>query len=232
MLDRGEMKVLSRMMWVVVVASCACALAACKTDEAKDSVERRDLPEVEDDRPTERMDAFGLPLPPRVLRVHTRNEHYVIVETDMSIEDLAEFYTKKLKEHEVLKFSLRLHAVALKPELPEIRASYQAGRRSNVYVRYRQRPFFEAGVDPNSADARMKGPIISGVRGTKDGPVDTRGNMRRRPKKGSPVKLKTPGGKLLAPGAKWYEPYYPPPGSPLYEDRSNWGRPFGTWDPG
>ena len=227
------MNVLSRMMWPrVAVALCTCALVACGQREAKDPAKLDEPPGAEDDRPTKRMDAFGLPLPPRVVRVHTRNEHYVIVETDMSIEDLAEFFKGSLKEHEVLKFSLRLHAVALKPGLPEIRASFRTGRRSNVLVRYRQRPFFEAGVDPNAKDSVMKGPIISGVRGTEGGPVDTRGNMRRKPTKGSPVNLRTPSGELLAPGAKWYEPYYPPPGSPLYEDKSNWGRPFGTWDPG
>jgi hypothetical protein len=150
----------------------------------------------------------------------------------MSIEDLAEFFTENLEDHEVLKFSLRLHAVALKPGLPEIRAAFRTGRRSNVLVRYRLRPFFEAGVDPNSGEAKMKGPVVSGVRGTASGPVDERGNMRRKPAKGTPVELRTPSGELLAPGAKWYEPYYPPPGSPLYEDKSNWGRPFGTWDPG
>ncbi len=221
------------MMWTRLTAALCCGLtlAACDPTEV-DAPPEVELPLVEDDRPAERMDAFGLPLPPRVVSVHTRNEFYVIVETDMSIEELAEFFEQNLEQHEVLKFSLRLHAVALKPGLPEIRAAFRTGRRSNVLVRYRLRPFFEAGVDPKDPDARMKGPIVSGVRGTEDGPVDTRGNMRKRPSKGTEVKLRTPSGKLLAPGAKWYEPYYPPPGSPLYDDRSNWGRPFGTWDPG
>jgi hypothetical protein len=56
------------------------------------------------------------------------------------------------------------------------------------------------------------------------------GSIDREP--GSPVELKTPDGDLLAPGARWGEPYTPPEGSPLDQPRfeANFGQPFGEWE--
>ena len=215
-----------------VVALCVCAAASFGCKDEPEEKKEEPVVEVEDERPNARMNAFGLPLPPRVTRVIQRNDHYVVVETDMSIDERADFLEEALPNHEVLRLSLRLHAVALDQSLPEVRASYRSGRRSSVVVRYRASRYVEVGMDDGKAPV-VKGPTVAGAVGADDGgPIDSRGKMLYRPKKGTPVKLKTPDGKLLAPGAKWYEPYYPPKGSPLYNDKSNWGRPFGEWDPG
>lgn len=50
---------------------------------------------------------------------------------------------------------------------------------------------------------------------------------------GQPVELRTRDGEKLAPGAYWGEPYTPPEGSPLHQERlrHNFGEPFGDWRP-
>ena len=64
-----------------------------------------------------------------------------------------------------------------------------------------------------------------------DGKLEPTAKKAEKPKKGAPVELTTRTGDLLAPGAKWYEPYTPPPGSPLDKPRykGNFGTPFGKW---
>ncbi len=162
-------------------------------------------------------EVYGLPLPPRVRSIK-RRELTTLVETDMRINALEEHLTRALRgsEFEVLRVQDTLRVVGLRSGMPSLEAAYIRGNRTNIMMIYH---------------------LIRPEEGYKDLPDDKVPiqiqNMREPYKYGEEVKLRTPDGKLLAPGARWGLPYTPPPGSPLHTRRhsSNWGRPFGAWTP-
>ena len=219
----GRPKPLSLVVVMMLCAWCACDAKppAPKTPPAPPEPEA--LPEPA------RRDVFGVPLPPRV-RSMARNEHYVWVETDMNIPQLEAFYREALaaKEFEVLRVNSTLRIVGLRPFMPVVKAAHVRGKRTNV------RMIFMPSRSSEGLNAR-RGQADPGE------PAATTQARRQRQQEqeqerasqapGQDVLIKTSSGELLAPGAKWGEPYWPPEGSALHTRamKHNWGKPFGQW---
>ncbi len=175
-----------------------------------------------------RGDAFGLPLPPRVVDIVRQGDH-IFVKTDMRLKELEQFYNDNLVDYEVIVVGSSMRAIPLRDKMPWIRVSRPFGPRHPLHVTYIQ------------ADAVAPPPLQTPDGKPLEGEALRKELERRRkplptesvPKRGKPVLLKTPSGELLAPGARWGEPYTPPPGSPLDkpENEYNFGLPFGQWQP-
>lgn len=174
----------------------------------------------------ERTTAFGLPLPPRVEMFQHQSEDIATVLTDMDVVALGEFYRKNLVDYEVIRNGLHLRAVGLRSGMPQIRGFHLSGPRSYVRLEYTSQRIVPE--KPESPEEVAEREARERARGS------TRANVPGGGIKGSPVQLRLPSGELLAPGAKWGEPYTPKPGSPLHKEefKSNWGKPFGEWQPG
>ncbi|MFB6264300.1 MAG: hypothetical protein ABEL76_11855 [Bradymonadaceae bacterium] len=185
--------------------------------------------------------AYGLPLPPSTEHVR-RYDGSVEVETRMSIDELVAFYRRRLVDYEILRpTKWKLRIVGLRDFMPSIRGHEYGPLVYLTYLPRRRRPrpapprgsaeeesAGEKGGRAEEADAPAESAPSTGggsVESTLIGPAG------QPHEKGEPVRLKTPDGELLAPGAKWGEPYTPPEGSPLHKPmyRSNFGEPFGEW---
>ncbi len=214
---------------VLAVALCAVVMGC---DEKKPSDSTNDLAddqveETEEERQKRlRGEAFGLPLPPRVLEI-VRQGNHIFVKTDLKIKKLEEFYKKNLVDYEVIVVGSSMRAIPLREKMPWIRVSRPFGPRHPLHVTY------------IAADAVAPAPIVTrGPGALSEEEVVEELKKRQKPlpephvpRRGQPVELRTPSGELLAPGARWGEPYTPPPGSPLDKPRNryNFGVPFGEW---
>ena len=226
----------------LVMASCNCESEPEAEPEVDEVVDDDGVDDEDADRPRQ---AFGLPLPPEYDAIR-QEEQRVRVTTSMDLDELEEFYAGELVDYEILRPGDRLRVEPLRTHSARIEASHFRGPASHVVVNYRrppqqessfyQRPPIDEPDDEESEDdaqdrqevadaqpqqpRRMAGPEVVGER---PGWLDDI--------KGEPVELRTPDGELLAPEAKWGEPYTPPEGSPLDEPRfqHNFGRPFGDW---
>ena len=149
--------------------------------------------------------AYGVPVPPEVVYVKEMVD-FIEVGTKLRLDELRGFFEERLVDYEFIqrdRNSLRL--VGLRSGMPTIWID-QGTLAMPVKVRYvKQRPR----VAPGTAEATP--PAM--------------------PRRGEPVENRLPNGELIAPGARWGEPYVPPQGSPLAEPRyrANFGKPFGTW---
>ncbi|MEM1347757.1 MAG: hypothetical protein AAGI01_04310 [Myxococcota bacterium] len=211
--------VIAAALWIVGCDSEPKQPGAAQTAEAEEEVS----PESEA-ATRARKTAFGLPLPPRVTQFSQFGEDSAFVLTDMDTPQLEEFYRRNLVDYEVIRNGPQLRAVGLRTTMPEIRGRHLGGPRSYVRLEYRPQRVVPQREESAGRDAE------SGE------PGDARPKDASRAKRfiGSPVLLRLPSGELLAPGAKWGEPYMPEPGTPLHKEeyKSNWGRPFGEWKPG
>lgn len=172
----------------------------------------------------ERADAFGLPLPPRVLTIK-RSKYRVTLTTDMSLAELELFFRKALPDHEVFRVSGTVTAVPLRDTLPRIKAKRSHGPLYPREVTYDITPDIKDTVQVYMATpSKSKDPR----RDLKEARVIS---TTKAPTPGMPVTTRTASGALLAPGAVWGEPYTPPPNSPLHSERNryNFGRPYGDW---
>lgn len=185
--------------------------------------------EVEPAPPEEPREAFGLPFPPEV--THIKREPIAVrVSTPMTFEALQEFFTLRLPEYEFVRTNHSVHGLPLYSYLPEIFIFGRGGhRRGYRVVEYRvPRAWYHGDGKLEGADEKtlaMAQETRKVVRSWVD-PGDSR-------EPGQPVTLRSHDGELLAPGAKWGEPYVPPVGSYYHTERnrSNFGRPFGQWHP-
>lgn len=153
--------------------------------------------------------AFGLPFPPDVQYVR-KGPRFVEVGTNLSLEELERFFKGRLVDYEYLHpHQTQLRIIGLRAHMPQIRITNRSSRQP-IAVRYIEQ--FAAVAAEAKTQAEPAEPA-------------------EEPEKGDPVQIKMPDGKLLAPGARWGEPYTPPPTSPLYQERyrANFGKPFGEW---
>ncbi len=185
-----------------------------KDADAKDMSE--DAKSIQDLR-----EAFGVSLPPEVIRVY-RADSYVRVETRLKLKDVKSFYESKLVDYELIEHRRQLRFIGLRDFMPEIKATQMAWKAPTVIV-IRKRESTISLEEPKKEEKRPKTEVI--VSG-----ADKKLYVGKY-EKGSPVMLKTPEGELLAPGARWGEPYVPPEGTPLHKTRykSHFGKPFGEW---
>lgn len=174
-------------------------------------------------------EVFGVPLPPRV-RSMSRNPHYVWVETDMSINQLEKFYKSALKkkDFEIVRDRNTIHIIGLRPFMAVVRAAYIRGKRSNIRMVFKPSRTISDRANSPKANGAGKSVVSNTV-------IERRRKSRAsaKEKKGSPVTLRTPSGELLAPKARWGEPYTPEKGTPLHNEamKANFGKPFGEWAP-
>lgn len=241
------------MMVGVVLGGCQCGEEAPEDDEPEVEVVDQQDDQVQGD---ELREAFGLPLPAdhRVIR---DQDTWIRVETGKDLDELEQFFIAGVVDAEVVRMDSRLRVVPLRPHSPRAEARHRSGPRSPVVINYRpgpeseqltvQRPPVGDAVEQDDdEDSQQDDGDVAGVDGLPGGIGDIGGidsgsgdklpPLGERPDwlndiKGEPVEIRTKDGELLAPGAKWGEPYTPPEGSPLHRPiyRHNFGRPFGDW---
>lgn len=174
-------------------------------------------------------DVFGVPLPPRV-RAMSKNENYVWVETDMKISALEKYYRDALagQDFEVIRINETLRIVGLRPFMAVVKAAYIRGPRTYVRMIFMPARTVE---DRREASKVAQGEDATTQKARRSREAAQAALPSQAP--GEPVLLKTSSGELLAPGAKWGEPYYPPKNSPMDTPamKHNWGKPFGQWMP-
>jgi hypothetical protein len=206
----------------------------------KEAAEESSAPDTGSDIGAKRT-AYGLPLPPKVA---DRRDYdgSVQVQTRMDLKEVIEFFRThpKVKNYEILQpADWKLRMVGLQEFMPEVEG-YRYGPL--VHLTYRparkapERPKTEKTV-PSDADGQVRtsgddedDDSAASQRMTSE-PWERSFNTSGSRRQGEPVRIRTPDGELLAPGAKWGEPYTPPEGTPLHKDRyrSNFGRDFGDW---
>lgn len=170
-------------------------------------LEKKELPEKKKEQEKkipERI--FGIPVPPQAFSHFTLSNDEAIL-TKLSLQQVENFYKKNLVDFEVIRQDKRVFVVGLRTFMASAQVSYYTTRSDAAVIVQFKKP--QKYLNPPKY---------------KDGKIIM-------PKKGDKVELLTSDGKLLAPGATWFEPYTPPVGSPLHKPRyqSNWGTPFGKW---
>lgn len=162
---------------------------------------------------------YGLAVPPNALHVD-EGKYQVRVKVRMSLQDVGKFLEQNLVDFEVLYPKDQVRAVGLRSYMPSIYVYPQGPFSFLVYSPGDLQP--EAVDAPEPREPTQRRVLVAG-RDVAPEP--------RHYKKGDPILERTQDGQLLAPGARWGEPYTPPPGSPLDQPhfRTNFGRPFGEW---
>ena len=212
------------MCFMLTAPLIACDKSKEKETPSEDTKKAQEKDSEAEARARERADAFGLPLPPRVLTIQ-RNERQIKLTTDMTLRELEEFFKKALPEHEVFLLGTTVRAVPLRESLPSVRVLRPHGPR------YPKEVIYSLKIEPKIVVKHISKPSGKGAKeDVKRGRVVT---PTEPPTPGSAVRTRTASGELLAPGAKWGEPYTPPEGSPLHTERNkhNFGRPYGEWIP-
>lgn len=210
----------------------ASGCSGCDEQAAKDAPETRAKTDQERPSPevpaemAENRQAFGLPFPPDVLEV-IRTKTDVRVTTRLTLDEVRDFFEARLVDFELIDEGRKLRVIGLRDYMPEI-VAYQSGKIVRLHYRSApERPKIagaEAGAD---GQASVDHPPETTER--KFTRTDQKLPSERRP--GDPVTDRTADGQLVAPGARWGEPYTPPQGSPLHtkRNRPNFGRPYGQW---
>ncbi|MGM0557980.1 MAG: hypothetical protein ACQEVA_16460 [Myxococcota bacterium] len=218
---------------IILIAAISVSMTlvgcgGCESEEATDESSKQaqqdqDGATDEDEKDmAKNREAYGLPLPPQVSSVR-RDSDQVRVVTTMTLDELAEFYESRLQDYEVLRPPQRIEVLGLRSYMPEVQGHRFAGTVRLLYT-------YERDPDSDEASAEEGDDGKAGSLDEAQAKKEQTRPLHKR-KRGEPVMDRTSDGELLAPGAKWGEPYTPPPGSPLHKDRykSNWGKPYGEW---
>lgn len=183
-----------------------------------------------------------LPKPPDGTTVQN-SEGRMKVRTSMELDELEELFLSHAVDYEVLRPSGGLRVEPLRSNAPSARVYRSAGRNSPLLVDYQLdlgpdeqvslnlpgQAEDQAPEDEEDADTAER----SGADDSGPQPFSSRHSEWLDEVRGEPVEIRDSNGELIAPGARWGEPYTPPEGSPLHspEFRHNFGRPFGDWQP-
>ena len=219
---------------MMVALSMGGVLWACSSDDPDSEPEQVDEEEIAEQQEEEEereqiSEAFGLPVPPDHYNIRWQDGR-IEVTTKKSLQELRQFFEARLVDYEVVDEGWRLELVPLRSGSPAAEARYAARpERSPVRVEYRPdaRAFaFDDGLQSEGEDEVGEAEELA--REERPRPTDPEWMEEHR---GQPVEVRTDDGELLAPGARWGEPYTPPEGSPLHSERNraNFGRPFGDW---
>jgi hypothetical protein len=179
---------------------------------------------------------YGLPMPPDYFHVQRQN-YRIRVSTDLDVEEVAEFFEDHAVDAEVFRSGGRIEVLPLRSQSGRATAYNYGGRNGYTVIDYR-RP-------PDRARAQAQEPEQEQERSAEEIRVASMTREDAEPvpitqpqlpvwvaqKKGEPVEARDDQGNLIAPGARWGEPYIPPEGSPLHNERYRhlWGRPYGAW---
>lgn len=225
------------------VVAIFLAAAACKSEPESEPPPEPDpvVEEQSDDEEQELkehlQELYGLPLPPNYDQIK-RREFLVRVTTESTLEEVREFFEKEAVDAEVFEVNGRIEVVPLRTHAGRASAHWYGGRHGHTVIHYTRPPGLgdeqlqaRADVDDDSDDESVPD----------DSPAFERTEPLRltEPKlprwvetqKGEPVEIRDANGDLIAPGAKWGEPYTPPEGSHLHQERYRhlWGTPYGAW---
>ena len=185
--------------------------SGCKSDVEEVSkpskiVEKKSAPVIvekkEEDKIPERI--FGLPVPPNAFsHFKIGDDEAVLIKT--ILETVKYFYQKNLVDYEIVEQDRKIFIIGLR--------SFMASAKIYFYTNKKQSPLI---IKFSPAKTEFEKEEIE---------------QKYSRKKGAEVKLRTKTGELVAPGARWKEPYTPPVGTPLHKERYrlNWGKPFGEW---
>lgn len=215
-----------RRIWGLLLLGALLSTSACKgcskQDDAK-TQQAQSADEPDESAPDEKAEApeadpfdrlvFGLPIPPNAVGL-TEDGNKVRVQVAMPLPEIGAFFEANFVDFEILYSHDEVNAVGLRDYMPRVYA-YPYGKRSFVvYTRAQLKP-----EEVKKAAEQAKAQNIP--------TADDITNY----KKGDPILERANDGRLLAPGARWGEPYTPPPGSPLdkVRYRSSFGRPYGQW---
>ncbi len=167
--------------------------------------------------------AFGIPLPPEGT-LQVENEYKVKWLTKLSVAELEEFYNGRLTDYEVIREGTTLRIIGLRSNMASAFATHLGREHMPVEM------VFEPASVPLPPGAHTVKLDLDGAEVAQE-PTPVPEAHFGGGEKGSPVTARLPNGELIAPGARWGEPYTPPEGS-FYRKRKfkpNWGRPFGDW---
>ncbi|MFW5966966.1 MAG: hypothetical protein ACOCV2_05575 [Persicimonas sp.] len=220
-----------------------CGSCSDSDDKEESGAEERDAGQQADgesaaDEMEQRRQAFGIPFPPSVLHVRDEGKK-VHVQTDMSLDELEDFYEARLTDYEVLNSGSDLRVIGLREYMASVHAYRYAGRTQVVHFAPEGggARAEKSSDDDSSGDRRGQQAGRDDDQKARSGSSGTGRSARAgskpisKRKKGEPVMDRTADGERLAPGARWGEPYTPPEGSPLDQKRfeSNFGKPYGEW---
>lgn len=168
--------------------------------------------------PPEIRRAFGIPIPPDVEGVQEFDAQIIVV-TRMKIDEIEEFYLSRLTDYEVIRDGLQIQIVGLRSNMAGARGGHMGSANMPVeLVYYPPKP-------PRQQALNLKGEPVEKEH------VPPPDDWFDKGLKGKPVDMRTTDGTLMAPGARWGEPYVPPEGTFFHKRtfKPNWGRPFGEW---
>lgn len=234
---------------VLMVAGCQCESDPGDRDRAADERAAPDQQGADQDEEIEEI--FGLPAPAdhNVVR---RQDTWIQISLESSLDDVEQLFADHVVDAEVVRTDREVRIVPLRPHTPRAEASYDRGTGSPVVIDYRQPrdggipvpPVSEETEEDADDDAEQdreddRDELAIGEIGVDGGDADSDfqlPDIGQQPDwledvQGQPVEITTREGEKLAPGARWGEPYTPPEGSPLHQERfrHNFGRPFGDW---
>ncbi len=223
----GPHPALMRVVWAMSL--WAFVLGGCSSDdEPEQELQAEDEAPADDEESEaeeeERLsEAFGLPVPDDHYNVQWEQGR-IEVTTHKSLEEVRQFFDDRLVDYEIVDEEWRFELVPLRSGDPLVAARYAARpERSPVRIDYRQ----DGSMGADEADEVAE---VDDEAAAEDRPRPTDPEWMEE-HRGQPVEIRTDDGELLAPEARWGEPYTPPEGSPMDTEmnRPNFGRPFGEW---
>ena len=206
----------------------ALGAPACSSDAPKEAPAKKQKAKKKSEKPKEEQAsiedqrrAFGVVLPPEVISLK-RFDAYARVETKLKLPEVKSFYESKLVDYELIEHHRQIKFIGLRDFMPEIQAMQMAWKAPTTVIIRRR----ESTVTPEPLPVPERPKVEITVSNAGD-----RQYGGGRYSKGDPVQLRTADGELLAPGARWGQPYTPPKGSPMDRQRykSHFGKPFGEW---
>ncbi len=234
------------MIWLLVGVVGAAMVGGCQSEdesldrEVSEGEGRSDDEETDSSEEHEEVgELFGIPVPSNYVTLRMgEGEAQVVVEK--SLEELKAFFQREAVDYEVIERPPRhLALVPLRSGMGGLEARRLRSRDIPVELRYREEmpQLGEYQEQQQEVEERRRQTAeVSGEEIVRQRQRQARFMRQSRVQfiernRGEPVELETEDGELLAPGARWGEPYTPPEGSPLDDERyrANFGRPFGEW---
>ncbi len=230
--------------WATILFALSLVVGCRSAEEPEPQVEVEPEEEIveEDDEDArhraEVSELYGLPMPPDYFHVQRQN-YRIRVSTEIPLEEVAEFFEDHAVDAEVFRSGVRVEVIPLRSQSGRASAYNYGGRNGYTVIDYRRPPDrVAARASADEQDHRMqrdpeKERIDAMTRVDADPVPITKPQLPVwvAQKKGEPVEARDERGNLIAPGARWGEPYIPPEGSYLHNERYRhlWGRPYGAW---
>ncbi len=224
----------------ILLAALVCSLllaTACKRTDPTPTPKPAPVKQAKvDEAPTKEelekiareREAFGLPLPPDAVHIH-RTDAYVTAYSYMKLAEIEAFYKSRLIDYEFIypdaqnqpnRPPRELHIIGLRTFMAQVTIRHTGGKNGTAVLDFRppSQPVVTPEIAQNPASNQPDNP-------------DNIAPVERRREKGMPVLDRNAKGELIAPGARWGEPYTPPKGTPLHTKRNseNFGQPYGEW---